>query len=110
MIELRIVGILIGLIALYMNNLNYKRNIINLFEFIIWSLIWSVFVFLCIMPNLFNLILDTFNIEHTFHLIIIFSFIVLYILSYKTYIDSKIIQRKIELIVRKIASNDIKND
>ncbi len=103
MLELRIFGIIIGLIALYMNNLNYKRNILYLSEFALWLTIWVIFILLCITPNSFNMILSTFNLEYTFHLIIIISFIILYILCYKTYIDNKLVQQKIELLVRKLA-------
>ena len=107
MLELRIFGIIIGLISLYMNNLNYKRKILQLPEYILWLLIWGIFILLCIAPNSFNLILSTFNLEYTFHLIIIVAFIVVYILCYKTYIDNKLVQRKIEIIVRKLAMKDL---
>ena len=110
MLELRIFGIIIGLIALFMNNLNYKRNILYLPEFILWLIIWIIFILLCITPNSFNIILSTFNLDHTFHLIIILAFIVVYSICYKTYIDNKLIQRKMELLIRELALNENKID
>ena len=61
MIELRIIGIIIGMIASYMSFLNYKKKLFSIYEFLVWTILWVGFLMVALTPNSFNFILKTFR-------------------------------------------------
>ena len=107
MIELRIAGIIIGILAIYFTFLYFKKKIFRNYEFILWTLLWLGFIIIAITPQTFNFVLKTFNLERTSDLIMIIAFIVIYLLSFRNYISNRKLQRSIEEFIRKDALNDI---
>ena len=99
MIELRIIGIIIGAIASYMSFLYYKKNLFNVYEYLIWLVLWIGFLVVAITPNTFNFILKTFQLERTSDLIMIIAFIVIYVLGFKNYISNRKVQKILEDLI-----------
>lgn len=103
MIELRIIGIIIGLIALYMTHLYYRRKVFRKLELLIWGIIWFGFIIIAITPKSFDFLLKAFQLSRTSDLIMIIAFIVIYILGFYNYITNLQIQEKLESLIRKEA-------
>ncbi len=100
MISLQLLAIVIGLTALYMTYLYYRRKEFTRFELSTWLIIWLSFIFVSISPRTFDFLLETFAISRTMDLIMIIAFIILFILSFENYITNRRIQRKMESLVR----------
>lgn len=110
MIELRIIGIIIGIIATYMSFLYYKNKLFSLVEYMVWTILWIGFLVVAITPNSFNFLLEAFQLERTSDLIMIIAFIVIYVLGFRNYITNRRLQRKLEDLIRKEALKDLPKD
>jgi len=107
MIELRILGVIIGLVTLYMTHLYFKRKIFNKGESTFWFTLWFGFLVILIRPKLFDFILVKFDLERTADIIIIVAFIVIYVIGFYNYINQKILYEKLEALVRANALKDL---
>lgn len=103
MMSLQILAIVIGLTALYMSYLYFRRKEFTRLELLAWVIIWMSFIFVAISPRTFDFLLETFAITRTMDLIMIIAFIILFILSFENYITNHRIQRKIESLIREEA-------
>ncbi len=108
MIELRIIGVIIGIIAAYMSFVYFKNKLFSIYEYITWTLLWIGFLVVAITPNTFNFLLVTFQLERTSDLIMIIAFIVIYTLGFKNYITNRKLHKKIEDLIREEALKNLK--
>ena len=93
----------------YVTIINYKKKIINQLELLIWSLVWIGIIFLSIRPNFIDeYFSNTYNIN-IFYFITVLSIIFLLIFCYFNMIKIKIIEKKINTIIRAEALKKILN-
>ncbi len=100
MMSLQILAIVIGLTALYMSYLYYRRREFTRAELAGWFIIWLGFIFVAISPRTFDFLLETFAITRTMDLIMIVAFMILFVLCFENYINNRRIRSKIESLVR----------
>ena len=85
---------------LYITNLNYKKNILKKIDTIIWNLVWLSIIFISIRPKFIdNYFVKNFNID-VFYIITVLSIMVLVIVSYFSLVKIKILEKKIDTIIR----------
>ena len=85
---------------LYITNLNYKKNILKKTDTIIWNLVWLSIIFISIRPKIIdNYFIKNFNVD-VFYIISVLSIMVLVILSYFSLVKIKILEKKIDTIIR----------
>jgi len=108
MIPLQLLSLLFGLFMLYWSFYIYKKRIIAIFELSFWSLIWVCFIIIALFPESTKIVLQTFRINRTLDLVTILAFMVLWVISYKNYLNNKILRRKLEQLVRDLAIKEVK--
>ena len=97
---LSFLSIIFSVLMLYITNLNYKKNILKKTDTIIWNLVWLSIIFISIRPKIIdNYFIKNFNVD-VFYIISVLSIMVLVILSYFSLVKIKILEKKIDTIIR----------
>src|SRR3989344_9033410 len=92
-----------GLYMLFWVFLVYKKRIIFVNELIVWSLIWLFFLASILFPDLLEKITYRLGVVRVLDLIMVLSFVALWITSYKNYVDNQQIKKKFSDFVRQEA-------
>ena len=97
---LSFLSIIFSFLMIYVTSLNFKKKILNQLEFLIWNILWLVIIFLSVRPKIIdNFFLTNFNID-IFYIVSILSIISLLIFCYFNMLKIKIIEKKINTVVR----------
>lgn len=99
---IRIISLVIGLLSLYMTHLYFKRNTFNRAEFFIWGLTWLGLIVISAGPAFIYSPLKLFNVD-VVNFIYVVSFLMIYILCFQLYVKSKLLNEKVEAVVREMA-------
>lgn len=105
MLGIQIIGILFGLLIMYLTFLNYKRKEFTLNEFSFWTIFGTAFIILSVHPGLLDFIVQKINFARTLDMYIVFGFMFLIAATYYTYSITRRTQKKLEELIRKIALN-----
>ena len=101
------ISIIFSLIMIYITTINYKKNVLNKLEFLIWNIIWFGVIFLSVRPSFIDEYFNfNFNID-IFYIITILSIVSLLIFSYFNMLKIKIIEKKIDTIIRAESLKDV---
>ncbi len=101
------ITIIFSLLMFYITIINHKKNILNKIELLSWSLIWIGIIFLSIRPNIIdNFFIENYKID-IFYITTILSVISLLIFSYFNMLKIKIIEKKIDTIIRAEALKEV---
>ena len=104
---LSIVSILFSLMMIYITLINYKRKILDKLDYFIWNAVWIGIILISIRPSFvddyFN---ENFKID-IFYILSIASIISLVILYYINLIKIKVLEKKINTIIRAESLKDI---
>ncbi len=103
MILLQLLSATFGLYMLYWSFLVYKKRLIYIRELVFWAVVWVVFIGVSLLPDSTKLVLQTFKITRTMDLLMILSFMVLWLVAYRNYSDNRKIKRKLQDLVRQDA-------
>lgn len=103
MILLQLLSATFGLYMLYWSFLIYKKRLIYIRELVFWAVVWTGFIGVSLLPDSTKLVLQTFKISRTMDLLMIVSFIVLWLVAYRNYIDNRRVKRKLQDLVRQSA-------
>ena len=104
---LSFLSILFAVLMIYLTLLNYKKNNLTKANLLIWNSLWIILILISIRPNL----IDKYFIENLkidiFYVLTILSILVLFILSYFIILNQKILEKKIDTIIRAEAIKEI---
>ncbi len=103
MIGLQLFSILFGLYMLYWCFLVYKKRLIYIRELGFWVLVWVVFMLVVLLPESTKSVLQTFRIERTMDLLMIITFVVLWGITFRNYVENKQLKKKLQDLVRALA-------
>ena len=106
-IPIQLIGIAIGLAAIHLTYLYYKRANFTKKELYFWLLIWSAFVFISIFPRSVQPIVGVLGLQRPMDLIMIIAFIILFALSFHGYVISRKLEKKLNRLVQEIALKDL---
>jgi len=104
-IGIQIIGIFFGFFMMYYTFLQLKRKEFTMKEYSFWFVFWSAFVIVTLVPQILDPLLKTLNIARALDFFIIAGFLFLTFVIFYTYTIVRRNQKKVELIVRKIAMN-----
>lgn len=110
MITIQLFGIVIGLAAIHLTYLYYKRTNFTKRELYFWILIWSTFIFIAVFPRSVSPITGILGLQRPMDLIMIVAFIVLFSLTFHSYITSRKLESKINRLVQDLALKDLDID
>lgn len=100
---LQMLGILFGLIMIYLTFINFKRKNYDVKDFAIWTVVWVFFLFITIFPKLVYGVMESLQIERTVDFFVIGGFMFFSVIIFYLYRSVKKSEKKVEEIVRKIA-------
>ncbi len=103
MFALQLVSVFFGLYMLYWSFLSYKKRLFYINELVFWALIWTSFIYITIFPDTVKFVLQTFSIYRVMDLFMILAFMVLWLVTYKNYVDNRQLRKKLYDLVKKDA-------
>ncbi len=107
MIGIQLIGVVVGLAAIHLTYLYYKRTNFTRKELIFWGFIWIAFVFVSVFPRSVSPIVGYLGLSRPMDLIMIIAFIILFILTFHNYIVNRQQKQKLERLVRELALKDL---
>ena len=97
---LSVICILFSILMLYVTNLNYKKKFLKKLDFFLWNGIWLFIIFLSIRPKFIDeYILSNFKLDF-FYIASILSILALTIMYFLGLIKIRILEKKINTIIR----------
>lgn len=112
MVAVQILGVVVGLAAMHLTYLYYRRSDFTRQEFYLWTIIWAGFIFVAIFPRSVQPITGVLGLNRRMDLIMITAFIVLFIMVFNNYVVNKRQEKKLIKIIRSLAMkglDDTKN-
>ena len=100
-------SIIFSLLMAYITIINYKKKILNRLEFLIWNFIWLGIIFLSVRPKFIDEYFDLNYDIDIFYIITILSIVSLLIFSYFNMLKIKIVEKKIDTIIRAESLKDV---
>lgn len=107
MITIQIVGVLIGLAALNLTFLYYKRANFTKRELLFWFFIWIMFIVVALFPKIVTPVVGALGLERPMDLIMIIAFVILFLLSFHNYIITRRQTDKLGRMVQELALKDL---
>jgi hypothetical protein len=99
----QILGILFGLIMMYLTFLYYKRANYDKVGLIFWFIVWVGFTFLVAFPKIIYGVMDVLEIERTADFFYVSGFLFFSVILFYVYNLTKKNQKQLETLVREIA-------
>jgi len=99
----QILGLLFGLVMIYFTFLYYKRANYEKIGLIFWFAIWVGFILLALFPQIVYGVMGVLKIERTADFFYVSGFLLLSVVLFIVYNNTKKNEKQIETIVRQIA-------
>ncbi|MFA6461376.1 MAG: DUF2304 domain-containing protein [Candidatus Woesearchaeota archaeon] len=109
MLGVQIIGILLGLLMLYLTFLSFKRKEFNVKELVFWLGAWVLFIVVTMFPYLMEYFTRKMSLQRPLDALIIFGFVFLIILGFYNYSKNKKIMKKVETLVQRIAFEKVED-
>lgn len=103
----QIIGLLFGLVMIYLTFLYYKRANYDKQGLVFWFLVWLGFIFLAMFPSTIYGIMELLKIERTADFFYISGFLLFSAVLFYVYNITKKNQKQLETVVRKIAFKNV---
>lgn len=108
MIAIQLIGIVIALAAIYLTYIYYKRQTLSKTECLFWVIIWLAFITVTLFPRLMAPLAGFLSLQRSMDLIMIIAFVVLFTLSFYSYVTNRRTSRQMEKLVREFSLQKIK--
>ncbi|MDP2683932.1 MAG: DUF2304 domain-containing protein [bacterium] len=108
MIGIQIIAIIFAIWMIYFSYLHFRRGEFKKIEFILWQVLWIGLIIVVIYPSSVKFILETFNINRTFDLVVIVGVVVLFGITFRNYVLLKRTEKKLVDLIRQEGLKDIK--
>lgn len=97
---LSLLSIIFSILMIYITQLNFKKKILSNFLYLVWLFVWISIIFVSIRPKYIDeYFYNNFKID-IFYILSVSGIIILVILYYFSLIKIRILEKKINLIVR----------
>ena len=107
MIPIQLLGVVIGLLAIHLTHLYYKRANFTKMELLLWLGVWIAFIFVAIFPNSMRPIVGYFGLQRPMDLIMLIAFVILFVLTFQNYIINRKQEKRLESLIRDLALQDL---
>lgn len=95
-----------GLAMMYVISIHAKKRTLGNLEVSFWLTTWASFICIALFPNLLLEMVSILNFSRVFDLLVVLALMVLSVLVFINYFSQREIQRKMVILVRKIALMD----
>lgn len=99
-ILLIIFSIIVSLLMIYMTTINYKNKLINIFEYILWTLLWLIIIFLSIRPKILDIFINNYFGTSLFYIFTVLGFIFTLVIVFYFYNKIKTLENKVDTLIR----------
>lgn len=106
---IQFIGALFGMFMIYVTFIKFKRKELLKTEFLLWFIGWVIFIMLALMPSILDPVINTFNFYRRLDFFVVVGFFALLALSFYNYSIVKRTQKRVELLVRKMAIKEQEN-
>ena len=97
---LSVLSILFSILMIYITNINYKKKILKKLDYIIWNAVWLLIIFLSVRPKFIDeYIINNYQVDF-FYIANILSILTLIIIYFLSLIQIRILEKKIDTIIR----------
>ena len=97
---LSVLSILFSILMIYIKNINYKKKILKKLDYIIWNAVWLLIIFLSVRPKFIDeYIINNYQVDF-FYIANILSILILIIIYFLSLIKIRILEKKIDTIIR----------
>ena len=97
---LSVLSILFSILMIYITNINYKKKILKKLDYIIWNAVWLLIIFLSVRPKFIDeYIINNYQVDF-FYIANILSILTLIIIYFLSLIQIRILEKKINTIIR----------
>lgn len=100
---IQLLGIIFGIIMIYVSFYYYKRNSYSIKSFILWLAVWIGFMFVIITPSTFYGVMELLEIQRTQDFLVVMGLLFYGVLIFYLYASVKQSNRKVEKLVRTMA-------
>lgn len=99
----QIISALFALFMMYIVTIHRKKKNLSQVETSAWLSVWTMFVIIALFPDLLLGITNLLKFSRVFDLLIVIAFMILSLLVFLSYFRVKLLEKKIEQLVRKQA-------
>ncbi len=103
LIGAQLLGIMFGLIMIYLSYLYYKRKAYDYRSMVLWTIIWLGFITMLMAPESVYDIMQVLEIKRTADFFVMTGFLVYAVLIFYLYTIVKRTERRVENIIRALA-------
>tara|TARA_B100001123_G_C15145227_1_gene961267 strand:+ start:148 stop:504 length:357 start_codon:yes stop_codon:yes gene_type:complete len=97
---LSLITIIFSILMIYITVLNYKKEIFNKLSLVGWNIAWLGMLFIAIRPKVVDqFFIQKFNID-IFYVLSVLGILTLTIISYFCILNIKILEKKLDVIIR----------
>ena len=97
---LSVLSILFSILMIYITNINYKKKILKKLDYLIWNAVWLLIIFLSVRPKFIDeYIINNYQLDF-FYIANILSILTLIIIYFLSLIKIRILEKKIDTIIR----------
>jgi len=106
----QILGILFGVLMVYLSFLHYKRREFNRFSFLVWESVWMLFLFVTLFPKTIGGFTQELGFVRLMDFLTITAFMLITVLIFHNYMALSKIKRSLEREIRKEALKDLNKE
>lgn len=110
MITIQLVAILIALTAIHSIYLYYKRANFTKLEVLLWVGIWMGFIGVTLFPKILTPFVGQLGLQRSMDLIMIIAFIILFAITFHSYMINHRTERNLEKLIRNLALDELKKE
>ena len=107
MITIQLISIVVGLAAIHLTYLYYKRKYFTKRELLLWGFIWLAFIFASLFPRSMTPVVGYLGLQRPMDLIMLVAFIILFALTFQNYVTNRKQDAKLERLIRELALKDL---
>lgn len=107
MITLQLIALLVGLAAIHLTYLYYKRMHFTKPEVLFWVLLWVAFMGAAMFPRSLQPLVGVLSLQRSMDLFMIVGFMVLFVLSFHNYVVNNRQEKRVEKLIRRLALKDL---
>lgn len=108
-VGIQVVGIVFSFSMIYFAILHFKRREIDATEVGIWIIIWLFALVAVLFPDILQTFARTFLFARLFDMMVVGAILIIMVMTVRSYVSVRRIDKKIEDIVRKEAFRSVKH-
>lgn len=107
MVTIQLFGMVVGIAAIHLTYLYYKRADFTKKELYFWIVIWVTFIFVAVFPRSVTPVVGVLGLRRPMDLIMIIAFVVLFFLAFHNYVVTRRQGKRLNKLIQDLALKDL---